>query len=943
MVTTTNKVILIDGSGYIFRAYYGLPPMLNPDNVPVNAVFGFFKMLLKLREDYASANEKNSMIVVFDSARKTFRNDIFPEYKANRSSPPEDLVPQFALVRDAVDALCLPQIEVEGYEADDIIASLAKKARGQNQEVTIISSDKDLMQLIADGIGMHDPMKNKPLGAQEVFERFGVTPDRVVEVQAIAGDSVDNIPGAAGIGVKTAALLLNEYGTLDELLRRADEIKQPKRRENLIAFREVADISLQLVRLCDSVPEAQTVTFDAMPLLDRENAHLFAKKHGFKSLMKLFAGENNNNSDVATTGENTQRHSQAQSLASSSITTITSINIFHDMLDNIAMQGYVALYPQMAHEKYGGNCVGIGFALHGECAYYLPLHHVLLIEEQASQGDLLAESSQSTSETIRTRREDIPNIASAHSLLAKLLQDDEVIKIGYDVKKIWQIFREQEIETAPCEDILLLSFTLDAGRKKHGLLALVEEFLPAPLADNISQSHETYSKQDIASYTPDDAKDVIATHAFGVLQLYKILWQRLCTEGMVSLYRTLDMALLPILAKMEWDGVLLDRKHLQQLSAEFAVKIKALEGSIHQAAGEEFNIGSPKQLGVILFDKMALPFGRKTKTGQYSTDNDLLDNLVLEGHGIASDIQEWRHLSKLRSTYTESLPVMQDADDRIRTNYAMAGAQTGRLSSIDPNLQNIPIRDEEGKKIREAFIAPKGKLLLSLDYSQIELRLIADIAQLESLIDAFHKGADIHQFTASEVFNIPLDEVDAGRRRDAKAVNFGIIYGISAFGLARQLMISRKQAKEYIDAYLERYQGLKKYMDETVEIAGKQGYVQTLFGRKIHLPHINDKNSMKRQYAGRQAINAPIQGTAADIIKQAMLMVDRAITADKLPARMLLQVHDELLFEVEESEIEAVTKILTNIMQQVHLPDGSQLKVPLIVESGYGKNWAEAH
>ena len=939
MSATTNKVILIDGSGYIFRAYYALPPMLSPDNVPVNAVFGFFKMLLKLREDYASANEKNSMIVVFDSARKTFRNDIFPEYKANRGAPPEDLVPQFDLVRDATDALCLPRIEVAGYEADDVIASLAKKAREQNQQVTIISSDKDLMQLIGDGIGMHDPMKNKPLGAAEVFERFGVTPDRVVEVQAIAGDSVDNIPGAAGIGVKTAALLLNEYGTLDELLRRADQIKQPKRRENLIAFREFADISLKLVRLCDSVPEAQSITFDAMPTLDRENAHLFAKKHGFKSLMKLFAGETSGDSDVATTGENIQ----AQSLDSAFITTITSINIFHQMLDNIAMQGYVALYPNISHEKYGDDCIGIGFALNDECAYYLPMHHVLLTEQESSQGDLLAGDSKSNSDTIRTRREDIPNIESSHSLLATLLQDDAVLKIGYDVKKIWQIFREQEIETAPCEDVLLLSFTLDAGRKKHGFLALAEEFLPAPLADIIMQSHETHSKQDIALYAPNDAKDVIATHAFGVLQLYKILWQRLCTEGMVSLYRTLDMALLPILAKMEWDGVLLDGKHLQKLSDEFAVKIKSLEGNIHQAAGEEFNIGSPKQLGVILFDKMALPFGRKTKTGQYSTDNDLLDNLVLEGHSIASDIQQWRHLSKLRSTYSESLPVMQDADDRIRTNYAMAGAQTGRLSSIDPNLQNIPIRDEEGKKIREAFIAPQGKLLLSLDYSQIELRLIADIAQLESLIDAFHKGADIHQFTASEVFNIPLDKVDAGRRRDAKAVNFGIIYGISAFGLARQLMISRKQAKEYIDAYLERYQGLKKYMDETVEIAGKQGYVQTLFGRKIHLPHINDKNPMKRQYAGRQAINAPIQGTAADIIKQAMLMVDKAIIADKLPARMLLQVHDELLFEVEESAIEAVTQTLTNIMQQVYLPDGNQLKVPLIVESGYGRNWAEAH
>ncbi|MCH9844959.1 MAG: DNA polymerase I [Alphaproteobacteria bacterium] len=939
MVAETNKVVLIDGSGYIFRAYYALPPMLSPDKVPVNAVFGFFKMLLKLREDYANANENNSMIVVFDSARKTFRNDIYPDYKANRGAPPEDLVPQFDLVRDATDALCLPRIEVAGYEADDVIASLAKKARLQNQTVTIVSSDKDLMQLIRDGVALHDPMKNKPLGEQEVLERFGVTPDRVVEVQAIAGDSVDNIPGAAGIGVKTAALLLNEYGTLDELLRRADEIKQPKRRENLLAFREFADVSLQLVRLCDSVPEAENVTFDAMPTLDRENAHIFAKKHGFKSLMKLFAGQSSGDSDTATIGENTQ----AQSLDSSSITSITSINIFHEMLDNIAMQGYVALYPQLAPEKHGANCIGIGFALHDECAYYLPLHHVLLTETQALQGDLLADNNQATAETKRTRREDIPNIESAYSLLAKLLQDDAVLKIGYDVKKIWQIFREQEIETTPCDDVLLLSFTLDAGRKKHGFLALAEEYLPSAVADIISQSHETYSKQDIALYAPNDAKDVIATHAFGVLQLYKILWQRLCTEGMVSLYRTLDMALLPILAKMEWNGVLLDRSHLQQLSNEFAVKIKSLEGNIHKIAGEEFNIGSPKQLGVILFDKMVLPFGRKTKTGQYSTDNDLLDNLVLEGHLIAHDIQQWRHLSKLRSTYSESLPLMQDVDDRIRTNYAMAGAQTGRLSSIDPNLQNIPIRDEEGKKIREAFIAPQGKLLLSLDYSQIELRLIADIAQLESLIDAFHQGADIHQFTASEVFNIPLDEVDAGRRRDAKAVNFGIIYGISAFGLARQLMISRKQAQEYINAYLERYQGLKNYMDETVEIAGKQGYVETLFGRKIHLPHINDKNQMKRQYAGRQAINAPIQGTAADIIKQAMLQVDALIAHDKLSARMLLQVHDELLFEVEASAIDDVTQKLTNIMQQVSMPNGNQLKVPLIVESGYGKNWAEAH
>ncbi len=935
MVMDKQKVILVDGSGYIFRAYYALPPMVNAENVPVNAVFGFFKMLLKLREDY----DGHSVIVVFDSARKTFRNDIFPEYKANRGAPPEDLIPQFDLVRQASDALSLPRLEVKNYEADDVIASLAKHACEKNHEVVIISSDKDLMQLVRDGVSLYDPMKNRQLGADAVMERFGVAPDKVIEVQAIAGDSVDNVPGAVGIGVKTAALLINEYGSLDELLRRAEEIKQPKRRENLIAFREFVDISLQLVRLCDNVEETKEFDFHAMPEFNQQQALEFVQKHGFKSLIQRF------------TNNNLQADNQTQTPSNQieiklNVIIINSMNHFHDMLEKIAMQGYVALHPQLSPEKYGNICVGIGFVVDLETAYYLPLHHEIMVEENSLQGSLLIDKTESTTnqQTIRQRSETILAYEAALSMLAKLLHDDAIIKIGYNIKQLWQIFRQDKLETMPSDDVLLLSFLLDAGKKKHGLQDLSDELLQTAIGQKLRTSQGILAKQDIILLSPSDIAEDIAYHALAIMQIYKHLWQRLCSEGMVSLYRLMEMRLMPILARMEWAGILLDKAHLQQLSDEFGNEIKTLTQNIHLIAGEEFNIGSPKQLGVILFEKLALPHGRKTKTGQYSTDNDLLDKLIVDGHSIARDIQQWRHLSKLRSTYTESLPLMQDADDRVRTNYSVAGAQTGRLSSIDPNLQNIPIRDAEGKKIREAFIVPKGKLLLSLDYSQIELRLIADIANLDSLIDAFHAGADIHQFTASEVFKIPLDEVSASHRRDAKAVNFGIIYGISAFGLARQLMISRTQAKDYIDAYLARYQGLQNYMDETILIATKQGYVETIFGRKIHLPHINDKNPMKRQYAGRQAINAPIQGSAADIIKQAMLMIDDAIIKQNIPAKMLLQVHDELLFEVEEYAINDVAQTLTSIMQDAgnDVPN-YQLKVPLIVESGYGKNWAEAH
>ncbi len=943
------KVVLVDGSGYIFRAFYALPPMQSPDKIPVNAVYGFFKMLLKLREDYAG----HHLRVVFDSGRVTFRNDIYPQYKANRGDPPEELIPQFDLVRKASDALSLPRVELAGYEADDVIATLAKQALAQDHPVVVISSDKDLMQLVRPGLTMYDPMKNRILDEAAVLEKFGVAPHQVIEVQAIAGDSVDNIPGAVGIGIKTAALLINEYGSLENLLANAEQIKQPKRRENLLEFRKVADISLKLVQLCEDVPELDG-DFSAMPPFDFPRAQEFVERYGFKSMVRVLADKSV--ARDATDAKNDTQSGADGAMASSSapvqkpakikadVDIIQGMHQLQQMIDEAKMQGYIALYPEFAND----TLVGIGFALHDALSYYLPLNHYNEAENpdnNNAQGDLLAAAF-----VPKTRRGDIINYESSISLFAHLCMDHAIVKITYDIKKLWRAIYQQGVQLTAYDDVLLLSFVLDAGRQSHQLVKLVAENLGEDEAQIFEDFKQLHGKQDLSLLPLQDIASITAHGAQSVLRLYHILWQRLCSEGMVSLYHRLEKPLIASLTKMEMAGVSLNVQHLQMLSKEFRLELASLEKDIFAIAGEEFNIASPKQMGVILFDNLQLPHGKKTKSGNYSTDNDVLDMLVLDGHVIAKHIQQWRHLSKLLSTYTESLPQMQHKDGRVRTHFSMAGAQTGRLSSIDPNLQNIPIRDAQGKKIREAFTAPTGKLLLSLDYSQIELRLIADIANLDGLIAAFKRGEDVHRFTASEVFGVPLDSVDDAQRRAAKAVNFGIIYGISAFGLARQLMIGRKQAQEYIDNYLLRYQGLKSYMDDTIKLAGQQGYVQTIFGRKIHLPQINDKNPAKRQYAGRQAINAPIQGSAADIIKQAILMVENVIASEKLPVTLLLQVHDELLFEVEESAAIEMGDKLAGVMQQAgervpvkFLPNGKGLQVPLLVQAGMGKNWADAH
>ncbi len=930
-----NKVVLIDGSGYIFRAYYGLPPMNNPENIPVNAVYGFFKMILKLRQDYT----KNYMAVVFDHARKTFRNELYPEYKANRGAPPDDLIPQFALVREATRALNLPLIEAENYEADDIIATLAQNASQQNKQVVIISSDKDLMQLVAENISLYDPMKNKTIMSQQVLERFGVLPDKVIDVQALAGDSTDNIPGAVGIGIKTAALLINEYGNLDNLLAQADTIKQPKRRENLIKFREFADISRQLVTLQQNVPNVAEVKFSVMSDILPEIALKFTQKHGFKSLMHYFQtpdGSYGVDYPIGEQGRNLEdwvHIIQPQWICD--MTQLQALRV------EINKEGMVALHLCLGKT---GEIAGIAFVLCHQRRFYLPLGHYRTSDadgnehevagSEKNQGELLAKLLEPERQL---QGGQIDKIA-ALSFCGQIFEDQAIIKIGYNFKKTWHLFASiLEVEIVAVADIMLMSFVLDAGKHGHKFQELIN--FHAEELSAYGREERISDKIDFAALPIEEAIRIATNDCATILRLYQFFLPRLCQQGLYSLYQTMEIPLIQVLFAMECQGILLDAPYLQKLSANFAKQLTQLSAEIFQLTKEEFNIASPKQLGVILFEKMGLPYGRKTKTGQYSTDNDLLDKLVLEGHLIAGLLQNWRHISKLRSTYSESLPLLQAQDLRVHTDFNMVGAQTGRLSSIEPNLQNIPVRDALGKDIRKGFIAPIGKILLSLDYSQIELRLIAHIAGLKSLIDAFKRDEDIHQFTASEVFKVPLDAVTPAQRRDAKAVNFGIIYGISAFGLARQLMISRSQAQDYINAYMVRYPGLKNYMEQTVKQASHDGFVRTLFGRQIHLPAINDKNHAKRNYAMRQAINAPIQGSAADIIKRAMVIIHQKIIDEHLPAKLLLQVHDELIFEVGQAEQEEMSVIFTKIMIEA----GGALSVPLIVDSGYGHNWAQAH
>ncbi|QCO55169.1 DNA polymerase I [Pseudorhodobacter turbinis] len=914
---------LIDGSAYIFRAYHALPPLTRKsDGLPVGAVAGFCNILFRYLNGNKGADAPTHVAVIFDHSSKTFRNDIYPEYKANRPELPEDLRPQFPLTRDATRAFNIACIETEGYEADDIIATLSCRARDAGGRVTIISSDKDLMQLVGDGVGMLDPMKNKLIGPDEVFEKFGVAPNRVVDVQSLAGDSVDNVPGAPGIGIKTAALLIQEYGDLESLLERAGEIKQPKRRESLINNADLIRISKRLVQLdCDTPLED---SFDSMAVNPPEAEELlkFLTEMEFRTLTKRVA---DSLKVEAPTPPAVVEDKPDLPFDHAKYENVSTADALGKWIDRIYARGYVAVDTETTSlDEMRADLVGISLCVEAGQACYIPLGH------KQGGGDLFGSSELSDGQ--------MP-MGEALEMLRPMLCDASILKIGQNMKYDAKIFACQGVEVTPIDDTMLMSSALNAGLHNHGMDTLADKYLghtPIPIKSLLGsgKSQITFDLVPV-----DEAVKYAAEDADITLRLWQLFKPQLHRKSVTTVYETLERPLVPVLAKMEMTGIQVDRDTLSRMSNTFAQKMGALEAEIQTLAGRSFNVGSPKQLGEILFDEMGLQGGKKGKTGAYATGADVLEDLATE-HELPGKVLDWRQLAKLKSTYTDALQDhINPETGRVHTSYSLVGAVTGRLSSTDPNLQNIPVRSEEGRRIREAFVAPKGRVMVSLDYSQIELRILAHIAEIPALKQAFKDGIDIHAMTASEMFGVPVEGMDPMVRRQAKAINFGVIYGISGFGLARNLRIPRGEAQGFIDRYFERFPGIREYMDATTQFAKDNGYVQTLFGRRIHTPEINAKGPAAG-FAKRAAINAPIQGTAADIIRRAMVRMPDA-TRD-LDAKMLLQVHDELIFEVAEDAVDPLIKIAREIMEGAALP-AVHLSVPITVDAGQGANWAEAH
>jgi len=960
-----DHLYLVDGSTFIFRAYHALPPLTRKsDGLPVGAVSGFANMLYKLIEDLRGEDQPTHLAVVFDYSGKTFRNRIYPEYKAHRPPAPEDLVPQFELVRAATRAFGVPALEMEDYEADDLIATYASQARDAGAEVTIVSSDKDLMQLVDDGTEMFDTMKNRRIGPDGVHEKFGVGPEKVIEVQALSGDSVDNVPGVPGIGIKTAALLINEYGDLETLLSRAEEIKQTKRRENLIEFADQARISKELVTLKRDVDVDVPITDLELHDPDPKPLIAFLKAMEFTTLTKRVAAEHNiddidaieaDESFVAAdrdgraaakakrdTGDSKPNSSTkskggapgavvdkgevARKIDPGAYETVTTEDALDAWIARTFDAGVVAVDTETTSlDTMVAKLAGVSLAVEPGEACYIPLSH--------GQGDGLA-------------FDEVPeqiDLKVALKKLKPLLEAPGVLKIAQNLKYDFEIFARHGIRVAPFDDTMLLSYVLDAGLHGHGMDELSKEHLghaPIPFKEiaGSGKKQKTFDEIAIPEATRYAAEDADVT-----LRLWKLLKPRLAGEGMVTVYETLERPLVPVLADMEMAGVVVDRNVLSGLSNEFGKRMDELQKEAHKLAGEEFNLGSPKQLGEILFDKLGIGSTKKTKTGAYSTGADVLEELAAQGHELPQVILHWRRLSKLRGTYTDALPgYINEETGRVHTSYSLAATTTGRLASSDPNLQNIPVRTKEGRQIRTAFIADKGNKLLSADYSQIELRVLAHVADIAQLKKAFEDGLDIHAMTASEMFGVPIKDMPADVRRRAKAINFGIIYGISAFGLANQLSIPRGEAQEYIKTYFERFPGIRDYMEETKEFCRKNGYVHTIFGRRCHYPRINSKNPSEKSFNERAAINAPIQGSAADIIRRAMIRMPEALRKAKLDATMLLQVHDELIFEVPKAQVKDTTKVVRDVMENASEP-ALKLSVPLIVDANAADTWDEAH
>jgi DNA polymerase-1 len=985
-----DHIFLVDGSSYIFRAYHALPPLnRKSDGLQVNAVLGFCNMLWKLLRDMPEDNRPTHLAIIFDKSEVTFRNKLYPAYKAHRPPAPDDLIPQFPLIREAVRAFDLPCLEQAGFEADDLIATYVRIACERGATATIVSSDKDLMQLVTDCVTMYDTMKDRRLGIAEVIEKFGVPPEKVVEVQALAGDSTDNVPGVPGIGVKTAAQLIIEYGDLETLLQRAGEIKQPKRREALIEHADKARISRQLVLLDDKV--ALDVPLDELAVHEPDARKLiaFLKAMEFSTLTRRVAeyaqidpsdveaegGKKSGGGDVqgVMAGLDPAIHPASQdslsrtidprvkpggdsgkrgvapseltpiSLAAARAEAARGSKIERDKYQTVRtlaeLNGWIARVHEVGHvaidakatsiDPMQAEMCGIALALGPNDACYIPLSH-----KQSGDGAGLFAAGLAPDQI------DAPDALDA---LRPLLESAGLLKIGFNIKFNAVMFAQHGVVIRNHDDVQLMSYALDAGRNAHGLDALAESRLGHATLSYGEITGSGKNKLAFDQVAIDRATAYSAEDADVILRLWRVLKPRLVAERMTAVYETLERPLISVLARMERRGISIDRQVLSRLSADFAQTAARVEAEIQEIAGEPVNVGSPKQIGDIIFGKMGMPGGSKTKTGAWSTTAQVLDELAEQGHAFPKKILEWRQVSKLKSTYTDALPTyVHPQTHRVHTTYALAATTTGRLSSNEPNLQNIPVRTEDGRKIRRAFIATPGHKLVSADYSQIELRLLAEIADIAVLKQAFQDKLDIHAMTASEMFGVPIKDMPSEVRRRAKAINFGIIYGISAFGLANQLAIPREEASAYIKKYFERFPGIRAYMDETRDFCRKHGYVETLFGRKCHYPDIKASNASVRSFNERAAINARLQGTAADIIRRAMVRMENALTEKKLSAQMLLQVHDELIFEVPDDEVAATLPVVQHTMQDAPFP-AVLLSVPLQVDARAANNWDEAH
>ncbi len=961
-----DHLYLIDGSGYIFRAYHALPPLTRKsDGLPIGAVHGFCAMLNKLLRETNAGERPTHLAVIFDKSGRSFRNDIYPDYKANRPDPPADLVPQFGLIRQATRAFNVPCIEQENFEADDLIATYARQAVEKGATVRIISSDKDLMQLVRDGVTLLDTMKDREIGEAEVKEKFGVLPGKVIEVQSLAGDSVDNIPGVPGIGVKTGAQLIEEYGDLENLLKHAGEIKQPKRRENLIAFADQARVSHELVTLKDDVEVETPIDDFAVTSPDPAQLVGFLKALEFTTLTRRIASDLEADASViepvAVTfkgwppeGDEAQAASAAPArnankaeapeplpageapAPDAAVIAPIDVDVYETVSDEARLDEWIAEATAAGRVSFDtettsldamqAELVGVSLAMVPGKACYVPLGH--------RAGDGLDFAGETIAQIERE---------TALEKLKPLLEDASVLKIGQNLKYDMLLMARLGIAIAPIDDTMLISYALDSGMNGHGMDELSQVHLdhkPISFKEVAGKGKQAVTFDLVAV---DAATRYAAEDADVTLRLWHLLKPRLAAEHKATVYETLERPLVPVLVAMEREGVLVDRAVLARLSGEFAQAAEAIEKEVHKLAGGPFNIGSPKQLGDILFGQMGLSGGRKTPTGAWSTDSQVMEDLAADGVELARKVLDWRQLTKLRSTYTDALPAHIDPETgRVHTSYALAATSTGRLASTDPNLQNIPVRTEEGRKIRSAFIAPSGSKLISADYSQIELRVLAHVADIPQLKKAFAEGLDIHAMTASEMFGVPVKGMDPAVRRRAKAINFGIIYGISAFGLANQLSIPREEAGRYIKTYFERFPGIRDYMEETKRFCREHGYVETVFGRRCHFPRIKASNPSERAFQERAAINAPIQGSAADIIRRAMIRMPAALAEAKLSAKMLLQVHDELIFEAVDTEVEKTMNTAVVVMQKASEPV-IHFSVPIQVDARAAQNWEEAH